>query len=305
MSKESVWLVPSNFRLGSVYNVRSGNIPEDLLEIIGSGVMNASNTMQFFIEGNLPPPKVVNSSSLNDALETKGITLHFHGSCSRYLISENEHVQRMSRSYLLDTMINLHKLPCDIIIHAGSYDSKKAVEKIQETVEYLTRSTRFIKQKTGPLLLFENSCGYTEKARRALSTVEDFRRTFEAIEETNKFGICFDTCHAYGAGISKWQSYDKSMEIMEELSSIARIGCLHLNDSSKEYGSCKDRHRIPTKGLIWKSRKLDNPGLSAIVSYCVENSIDMITEANHKIDDRHDELSCYKLVYDHYKPTAK
>jgi deoxyribonuclease IV len=67
-----------------------------------------------------------------------------------------------------------------------------------------------------------------------------------------RFGICFDTCHAFAAGydISTSEGYQAVMAEFQ-----ARVGCehiqaFHLNDSKKGLGSGTDRHEHIGQGAL-------------------------------------------------------
>jgi len=63
-------------------------------------------------------------------------------------------------------------------------------------------------------------------------------------DESERFGICVDTCHIFAAGYGlKTQSeYDATMQEFDDKVGIDRIRAFHLNDSKREQGSRVDRH---------------------------------------------------------------
>jgi deoxyribonuclease-4 len=67
-----------------------------------------------------------------------------------------------------------------------------------------------------------------------------------------RFGVCFDTCHAFAAGydLSTAQGYGAVMEEFDRLIGIERLQAFHVNDSKKGLGSAVDRHEHIGRGAI-------------------------------------------------------
>ena len=67
-----------------------------------------------------------------------------------------------------------------------------------------------------------------------------------------RFGICFDTCHAFAAGydLSTPEGYREVMGEFDQRVGCDRIRAFHLNDSKKGCGSGIDRHEHIGKGAI-------------------------------------------------------
>jgi deoxyribonuclease-4 len=67
-----------------------------------------------------------------------------------------------------------------------------------------------------------------------------------------RFGVCFDTCHAFAAGydISTAEGYAATMDAFERVVGVKHIRAFHVNDSKKELGGRLDRHEHVGKGCI-------------------------------------------------------
>jgi deoxyribonuclease-4 len=67
-----------------------------------------------------------------------------------------------------------------------------------------------------------------------------------------RFGVCFDTCHACAAGydLATQEGYATAMEEFDTLVGLERIKLFHVNDSKKECGSHVDRHAHIGEGAI-------------------------------------------------------
>lgn len=97
-------------------------------------------------------------------------------------------------------------------------------------------------------VLLENTAGQGSYLGYRL---EHLAAIMERVPE-GRFGVCFDTCHAFAAGydLSSANGYQKVMEECERLFGTERIAAFHLNDSKKEQGSRVDRHAHIGEGCI-------------------------------------------------------
>jgi deoxyribonuclease-4 len=67
-----------------------------------------------------------------------------------------------------------------------------------------------------------------------------------------RFGVCFDTCHAFAAGfdISTAEGFAATMDEFERVVGVEHIRAFHVNDSKKALGGRLDRHEHVGKGCI-------------------------------------------------------
>ena len=92
--------------------------------------------------------------------------------------------------------------------------------------------------------------------------------------EPERVGFCFDTAHAWGAGIdvASPPAIDDALAAFHDRIGLERLVMVHLNDSRSEFGSRTDRHehlgagRIGPAGL---AHMLCHPGL-AHAAYILE-----------------------------------
>lgn len=87
--------------------------------------------------------------------------------------------------------------------------------------------------------------------------------------EAERVGICIDTCHVFAAGydIRTDDGYDRLMTELESACGLARVACLHVNDSKGDLGSHVDRHDHIGDGKIGRAgfeRILNDPRLAAV-----------------------------------------
>ncbi|MGB0388770.1 MAG: deoxyribonuclease IV [Ardenticatenaceae bacterium] len=74
--------------------------------------------------------------------------------------------------------------------------------------------------------------------------MDHFQGIIAQLKQPERLGICFDTCHAVGAGwdIITPEGYASVMSEFEQKIGLDRIRCFHLNDSQYPLGSHRDRH---------------------------------------------------------------
>ncbi|MCD4740168.1 deoxyribonuclease IV, partial [archaeon] len=73
---------------------------------------------------------------------------------------------------------------------------------------------------------------------------EQLKKIIEQVEQTEKVGVCLDTCHIFTAGydIRTQSSYEATFEQFDRVIGFDRLTAIHLNDSKKKFGSRLDRH---------------------------------------------------------------
>ncbi len=97
----------------------------------------------------------------------------------------------------------------------------------------------------------------------------------------NWWGWCVDTAHLWGAGVDI-KSYASMKGWLDRLSYKKKILMFHLNGSSAQRGSGKDKHEIAfgPDDLIWHGIKPESSGVRAIVEFAEERGIPIICEIN-------------------------
>ena len=119
-------------------------------------------------------------------------------------------------------------------------------------------------------ILLENSAGHKN------SIGNKFEEISSLIEKlgNKKFGVCFDTCHAFASGYDLRTS-EKVIETIKNFNdtiSITNLQVLHLNDSKGKINENKDRHEHIGLGSIGKA------GFKEILNNKYFENIPMIME---------------------------
>lgn len=81
---------------------------------------------------------------------------------------------------------------------------------------------------------------------------EHQRQVIDGIEQKERVGICFDTCHGFAAGydLSTPEGAKETINQLDKIVGLERLKLIHLNDSRDKLNSRRDRHEHIGKGKI-------------------------------------------------------
>lgn len=188
-----------------------------------------------------------------DSYEASGLRgLVAHTSYLINLCSNKEETLSKSMDALEDELTRCAELKIPyLVMHPGSH-LKQGEQWGLETIASNLREV-YEREQNGAwkdvTLLFENTAGQGTNLGYSL---EHLRTLFELSHEPERFGVCFDTCHAHAAGYDLttqvdyaafWRTFDAQV-------GIERIKSFHMNDSKKALGTRVDRHENIGKGEI-------------------------------------------------------
>ena len=99
------------------------------------------------------------------------------------------------------------------------------------------------------ILLLENTAG---EKNGVGNTFEDIRAVLDGVVDRRRTGVCFDTCHAFGAGydLRTDDAIEETTGRFDEIIGLGEIRVIHCNDSKGELGSGLDRHEHIGMGSI-------------------------------------------------------
>ena len=113
----------------------------------------------------------------------------------------------------------------------------------------------------GPRVLLEITAGAGTSVG---GTFEELNRIIERIPEPHRarVGICFDTCHAWVAGLDLRRDFEGVWHRANDTFGLHRIELFHLNDAKTAFGSRLDRHENIGEGTMGLApfRRLMNAG---------------------------------------------
>lgn len=84
------------------------------------------------------------------------------------------------------------------------------------------------------------------------STFEELAAIRDLVPHKKRVGVCFDTCHAYAAGIdfSDADKYGAMWDAFDETVGLEVLKCFQFNDSKFEFAAKKDRHEHIGAGFL-------------------------------------------------------
>jgi deoxyribonuclease-4 len=134
-----------------------------------------------------------------------------------------------------------------IVLHPGSHRGAGERTGIETIIESLNR----VLEKTGGgvSVLLETTAGQGNSIGH---TFEQLAEIIEGVADTNRIGVCFDTCHVFAAGydLRSKRAYAATFRHFERTIGLARLRAFHLNDSVKGLGSRVDRHTHIGEGRL-------------------------------------------------------
>jgi deoxyribonuclease-4 len=126
-----------------------------------------------------------------------------------------------------------------LVTHLGSHRGSGKAEGFQRIIDAINQA--FTEAENSVMLLLENTAGTKNSMG---GTFEDIRRIMDHIEQKERIGICFDTCHAFVAGyeLRTEESLNTTMEHFDEVLGLDLLKLIHLNDANGDLDSRLDRH---------------------------------------------------------------
>ena len=142
----------------------------------------------------------------------------------RFLTEEIERVNKLGIKYL--------------VLHPGSHVGLGIDTGISNIIKCLNIVLQNVKDFNQVTILLETMAG---KGSEVGSRLEELKEIIDKIDDKNHIGVCLDTCHLHDAGYDLI-NFDSFLEQFDKLIGIAKIGCIHVNDSKNDISSHKDRH---------------------------------------------------------------
>ncbi len=166
-----------------------------------------------------------------------------HGAYLINLCSENESTRVKSHDALADELIRCQLLGIPyLVIHPGSPGDSGddwGIKMVGDALNalYSERGDEW----SDVTLLLENTAG---QGSTLAWKIEHLRDILGLLDSPDRFGVCFDTCHAHAAGydLRNREGYESFWSEFDAIVGIDKLPCFHLNDSKKALGSRVDRH---------------------------------------------------------------
>ena len=171
-----------------------------------------------------------------------------------------------------------------LVTHLGSHRGTGEEKGIKRLVDALNKVAETDADVT---ILLENTAGQKNSVG---SEFEQWSEIFSKCKQKKRFGVCFDTCHAFAAGydLRKKENVQETLKNFDELIGFENLKILHLNDSKGMLNENRDRHEHIGLGEI------GDEGMTEIIKIMNNKKIPMVLET--PIDDRRDDFGNIEKV---------
>lgn len=182
--------------------------------------------------------------------KTSGITsVVVHDSYLINLGTPKEELLQKSQNALLIELQRCEQLSIPyLVMHPGSHvgsGEEEGLKRVAESFDLIHSQTQGYKTQ----ILIETTAGQgTNLGYR----FEHLTKILDIVQEPERLGVCFDTCHAFAAGyeLRTEEGYKATFEAFDKILGLEKLKVIHLNDSLKGLGSRRDRHQGIGEGEI-------------------------------------------------------
>ena len=129
-----------------------------------------------------------------------------------------------------------------IVLHPGSYTTTNLETGIQTVISQLNK----VHVPDTITICLETMAG---KGTEVGFRFEDLATILSKLEQSDRYGICMDTCHISDAGYDL-ADFDAILDEFDRIIGLDKLHVIHLNDSKNIRGARKDRHENIGLGTI-------------------------------------------------------
>lgn len=171
-----------------------------------------------------------------------------------------------------------------LVSHLGSHMGTGDQNGIKQLVSAFSKAAAL---KNDVVILLENTAGQKNSVG---SDFDQWAEIFFKLKPKERFGVCFDTCHAfaYGYDLRTKKDVSSTFKKFDDVIGFEHLKILHLNDSKGELGSNLDRHEHIGLG------KIGEKGMAAVIRLAKKKDIPIILET--PIDNVRDDFGNIKKV---------
>ncbi|KAJ3033384.1 hypothetical protein HK097_004860, partial [Rhizophlyctis rosea] len=204
-----------------------------------------------------PPTPPVRIAAFKEAMEKANYPKQYilpHGSYLINLANADEEKREVAYQVFLDDLKRCEELGLELYnFHPGSATGHESAEAALSLIS--SAINRAHKETTSITIVVEMMSG---AGKVVGSTFEELATIIQGVDNTERVGVCLDTCHMFAAGYDMRtpETYTRTMSHFSRAIGFKYLKGLHLNDSKCPIGSVKDRHENLGKGhLGWDAFK--------------------------------------------------
>lgn len=209
-----------------------------------------ANTFQFFTRNprgaKAKPLDLADVAAYRAFAEEQGFfPILAHAPYTLNACAADEGLRTFARETMLDDLQRLEHIPGSLYnFHPGSHVKQGAEAGIELIADHLNK---ILWPEQSTTVLLETMAGKGSEVGR---TFEELRAILDRVKQTDKLGVCLDTCHVFDGGYDIAQNLDGVLEQFDKVIGLDRLRAIHLNDSMNPLGSHKDRHQKLGEGEI-------------------------------------------------------
>lgn len=161
-----------------------------------------------------------------------------------------------------------------VMAHPGSHRDQTIEEGLEKVIKGIRESLTGYSGTTKFLIEISAGAGFVVG-----DTFEEIGEMVDGLKDLPGFGgVCFDTCHAFGAGYD-FRTPEKAREVLQQFDKLIGLEWLklsHVQDSKTELGGKRDRHEHIGDGFIGEA------GLASLLQTEPFQKIDWLLETEHE-----------------------
>lgn len=179
--------------------------------------------------------------------------------------SDKEKIREFAKLVMEDDLKRMEYLPYNYYnFHPGNHVGQGVDTGIEYIIALLNE---VISTEQTTIVLLETMAG---KGTEIGSKFEELKRIIDGVKDSNKIGVCLDTCHVYDAGYDIVNDLDGVLDEFDSSIGLDKLYAIHLNDSKNHFSSHKDRHEVLGEGEIGLEaigRVINHPKLEKLPFY--------------------------------------
>lgn len=139
-----------------------------------------------------------------------------------------------------------------LVLHPGTRENaEQGIGLIADALNRIMAESRSSADApNGPTtILLETTAGQGNCLGHRFEQIADM---LDRLEQSERFGVCLDTCHIFAAGydLRTAAAYQETMRQFDRTIGLGRLRAIHLNDAKRTLGSRVDRHEHIGRGRI-------------------------------------------------------
>jgi deoxyribonuclease-4 len=208
------------------------------------GIQSGCEAIQIFTKSNrqwaAKPISPEEEARFKQAAADTGLPVASHATYLINLASPKDEIWDKSVAAYIEEMHRCRQLGIPyLVLHPGAHTGSGFEAGFQRVAQAINRE--LAQGDDSAMLLLEITAGTGTTLGYDFN---HFNEIFALLDEPDRVGICFDTCHALGAGydITTPEGYEKTFSEFDAKIGVEKLRYFHLNDSHNGVGSRRDRH---------------------------------------------------------------